>query len=268
MLDGFSKHKHDTLLHYMKNQSFHEYFMEDLISKNETWCPFQHEDEIDSVCYQTNPMIEVLIKLLEKYQLCNRFLGSNWYYLDEYSNNINILKFQQNVFTYEDFKKCLSEISYAIESLDDDVQNKIRNLSCEECIRLDESLIDYSNNCKYSSVIMAVSAVELRLHKMIKNLDNIRYEKQFENATLGQIVSEFTTNGQYKDIQDLLPKKHLPLIQLLNKYRIYAVHPKNVMIPQQVVESILLLSFAFLTDSEISVYTQEELECNTENNKN
>jgi hypothetical protein len=265
MMDGFSKHKHDTLLHYMKSYNFLDYFKEDLTSKYEDWCPFQHGDQIDNVCYQTSPTIEVLVTLLEKYQLCNRFLGSNRYYLDEYSSLLNKIKYQQNIFTIGDFKQRLSELSYSIGSLEENVQNKLQSLSCEECIRLDESLVDYSNNCRYSSVIMAVSAVEYRLHRMIKNLDNDLYNREFENATLGKIADQFSANGKNPVIQDLLPKKHFPLIQLLNKYRIFAVHPKNVMIPQEIVDSILFLSFAFLTDPEIKAYSQEELKCDTKN---
>jgi hypothetical protein len=260
MLDGYTQDTYNKFLHFMKAKSFYSIYK--LITRNNRqWDPFVNGELIDNDCYRVDPNLERLILFLEKYRLCNQFLNSNRHYLDQFTTNIDALKNPETIQTYEHFKEILSEIGEDIKDLDEDIQKKVIGITCEECNRLDESLVDYSNHCLYSSVIMAVSAVEQRLHQMIKKLDNKRYTEEFENKTLGQIIVEFSDKGSYRDIKLLLPEKHLPLIQLLNKYRIFAVHPKNEPITPTIVDSILALSFTFITDPEISVYDNEELSC-------
>lgn len=72
--------------------------------------------------------------------------------------------------TYQRFDELLTEIREYISFLEPDIRKKLTGLTCEECERLDEALVTHSNYCFYSSVIMAVSAVEFRLHYMIKKL--------------------------------------------------------------------------------------------------
>ncbi len=262
MLSGNNQEIHNELLHFMKCQSFLKHY-KFLIRGNKNWCPFTHSEIIDIDCYNANEGIEILFLFLEKYQLCNQFLDSNSFRLKQLSQYIAKLHDPEELQTHKEFRKILDDIKEGIEDLDDEIQVKIHRLSCAECIRLDESLVNYSNHCLYSSVIMAVSAVELRLHRMIENLDNDRYNTKFKNFTLGQIFSLFLKDGEYEDIKKIMPKKHLPLIQLLNQYRIFAVHPKKQQITQSVAYSIISLAFTFLLDPEISAYTPEELACSS-----
>jgi len=264
-MDSFDRHIHDQLLHFMKSEPFLHFFQEDLTKKNEDWCPFSHEFGAPDflVCYRSHSGIETLQNMLEKYRLCNQMLNSNRYYLDSYTNVVTTLQYPETIKSYDDFAQSLKNLAYVIAILDKNVQEKLQNLTCLECIRLDESLVDYQNHCKYSSIIMAVSAVEYRLHKMIKNIDEERYETQFGDATFGQIIKQFTDEGKSKEIKELLDPTHLPLIQLLNKYRILSAHPKSVDIPDVITDSIVSLSFAFLTDPKHSPFTQDELQCDS-----
>jgi hypothetical protein len=114
---------------------------------------------------------------------------------------------------------------------------------------------------------MAVSAVEFRLHYMIKKTDGALYSENFERAMLGQLIQIFDKN-EYKDekygkIKQLMPERHRPLVKLLNEYRIVSAHPKEIKITPQIAESILNLSFAFLTDPETCLYDEDYLKCET-----
>jgi hypothetical protein len=264
-MDSFDRHIHDQLLHFMKSQPFLDFFQNDLTENNEKWCPFSHDFDTPEflVCYKTNSGMETLQKMLEKYRLCNQMLDSNRYYLDSYAKTITSLQYPETIKSYDNFAKSIESLAYVIKILDINVQDKLKNITCLECIRLDESLVDYQNHCKYSSIIMAVSAVEYRLHRMIKKVDEVQYEKQFGNATFGQIIKQFTDEGGSEDIKKLLDPTHLPLIQLLNKYRILSAHPKSVDISDIITDSIVSLSFAFLTDPKHSPYTSEELICDS-----
>lgn len=263
---NYEKHVTDQLLHFMRNFTFLDTFKK-FTEKSEEWCPFNHGDETDYNCYSSFAPINELIIQLERYKLCNKFLNSNRYVLDEYEKHVNLLKVPLGINDYKMFKKILDYLEYDIESLDDHIQKQLEGITCEECIRLDESLVCYSNNCTYSSIIMAISAIEYRLHQMIKNFDNELYIREFEKATLGQIIFQFGENGKYEDIKKLLPKRHCPLIILLNQYRTFAVHPKDEKITPTIVDSVLALSFTFITDTEIEVFNTDQLSCDTSGSK-
>lgn len=267
MIDGRTRHILDTFIHFMKGgMSFDDVF-EDWTKNTEEWCPFNHREFIDNDCYNNNPAVEILLAYLEKYILCNRFLDSNKYYVDEMDEILNELKNPQLVKTYDRFEVLLSYAREFISTLEPGIRKKLSGLTCEECERLDEALVTYSNYCFYSSIIMAVSAVEFRLHYMVKNTDKKLYSEQFEKATLGQLIQVFDKNGytdnKYDKIKQLMPDRHRPLVQLLNQYRILSAHPKEVKVTPQIAESILNLSFAFLIDPETCLYDEDYLKCGT-----
>lgn len=93
------------------------------------------------------------------------------------------------------------------------------------------------------------------------------YSENFEMAILGQLIQIFDKN-EYKDekygkIKKLMPERHRSLVRLLNEYRIVSAHPKEIKITPQIAESILNLSFAFLTDPETCLYDEDYLKCET-----
>lgn len=267
MIDGQTRHILDSFVHFMKGGRSFDNLFEDFTEDTNEWCPFTHGEFIDNDCYNNNPVVEMLIAYLEKYILCNHFLSSNKYYVDEMNKILNELKKPQLVETYDNFERLLSDIRELISALEPGIRKKLSGLTCEECERLDEALVTYSNYCFYSSIVMAVSAVEFRLHYMIKNTDGELYSEQFEKATLGQLIQVFDKNGytdnQYNKIKQLMPDRHRPLVQLLNQYRILSAHPKEVKVTPQIAESILNLSFAFLIDPETCLYDEDYLKCET-----
>jgi hypothetical protein len=262
MIDGQSRVLINQMIHFMKAESFKKFYSNNLIKNIQKRPFFTSGTNINIEYYNSDKEVETLIAFLEKYQLCNRFLNSSKSQKETFSKLINYFKSPETIGTCGNFKGLLRSTNEIIGLLDKHVQEAINGLTCEECVRLDEALVCYSNDCMYATVIMAISAIELRLHRLIKNLDNQRYEKHFEIATLGQIVSQLSENDDFADIKVLIPKKHIPLIQLLNQYRIFAVHPKNEKISPIIVDSMISLSFAFICDPDVSVYDDDELKCN------
>lgn len=132
------------------------------------------------------------------------------------------------------------------------IYEKIAFLTCEESERLDEAIDCFENYCFYSTVVMAVSAVEARLHYLIKQKNKSLYKgENFEKATLGMIIKIFdksNNNPKFDSIRNLIAEEHKPLIDLLNIYRVYSAHPKAKDITQNIARSILTLSFVFLLD--------------------
>jgi len=58
-----------------------------------------------------------------------------------------------------------------------------------------------------------------------------------------------------------MPRKHRPLVTLLNEYRVFSAHPKEEKVTAQIAESVLHLCFAFLTDPDTCPYNKKELKC-------
>lgn len=117
----------------------------------------------------------------------------------------------------------------------------------EEKERMNEAIHDYLQGCNYSCVAMSVSAVESRLLKLMC-LASPDSKRELEQKTLGQLIFEYDTNkGKY---QNVVPKKHEPLLDLCNTYRTFSVHPKKQKIKPTLAGSILNLTIEFLTDQD------------------
>ncbi|MFA5780123.1 MAG: hypothetical protein WC947_08290 [Elusimicrobiota bacterium] len=256
----------DELLHYHKlgqDQIIKD--LERITKGSDKWCPFSHGRKTDNQCYRLTPAIQFMISYLEKYLIVCEYLDVDHYFVDDLQDKIEKLKEPEHNFNYIAFKDNVLKILEIINMYSNKVFTKINRLSCEECGRLDESLNCFRKFFLYSSVIMAVSAVESRLHYLIKKRNNTLYRKYFEKATLGQLILLFDKN-QYKDkkfekIKKILPLKYKSLIEIFNEYRVYSVHPKNKEIKYKVAQSILNLAFAFLLDDETSIQEKNILKC-------
>jgi hypothetical protein len=100
--------------------------------------------------------------------------------------------------------------------------------------------------CNYSTVAMAVSAIEFRLLNLMQSA---KPNPQLENYTLGQLIDEYLQNeAEYNNV---IPKRHEHLLNLCNTYRIFSVHPKKEKITRAIATSIVNLTFAFLLDKEL-----------------
>ena len=122
-----------------------------------------------------------------------------------------------------------------------------------EMNRINEAIHDFLESCYYSSVAMSVYAIESRLLKLMLSVRPEK-EKRLESMTLGQLLREYTDNKeQYNNV---IPKKHEPLLDLCNVYRVFSVHPKGEEINKNKATAVLTLSIEFLTDEETQVAEQ------------
>lgn len=192
------------------------------------------------------------------------FYSDLYEYLDISNDDLQSLK--QNFWsiinpelnrTKINFEKNLNHLLKILATTDEKIYSRLILLSKVECIRLEEAISCLDNNCNLSSVVMSVSAVENRLHKLIAKKNNKIYKERFEKNTLGGIISLFRkdcyTDKKYLKLKEILPEEHKPLIEMLNIYRIFSAHPKDIVISNQTAKLILSLSFLFVIDKQLQV---------------
>jgi hypothetical protein len=157
----------------------------------------------------------------------------------------------------ESFQKNYAMLKHASEEADEFTKKRLKKMSRLECLRLNEAMncLDSSN---LATVVMAVSAVEARLHALIKLKSPRIYKAEFEKATLGGLIALFRGHHQYRNkkynkLKLILPDRHKPLMEMLNVYRIFSAHPKDEDVSDQAARAILMLSCMLLTDTELTV---------------
>ena len=150
----------------------------------------------------------------------------------------------------EDFDLYVDGIKLGFFKLHDQIENFYNSFDEEERKRINESIHCIFECCFFSSVSMSVSAVESRLLKLMCNVSP-EFKNKLEKMALGQLVFEYSRNKEkYKNI---VPEKHTPLLDLLNTYRIFSVHPKQQEITSLIAKSILNLSIEFLVDENTEI---------------
>ena len=140
---------------------------------------------------------------------------------------------------------------------DDQLTKRLKRLGNLEAFRLYEAMKCLRANCALGAIVMAVSAVEHRLHMLLQRLDSRTYRRSFAKATLGGIIALFRTDSPYKGrafdrLRKFLPEKHRPLMEVLNIYRIFSAHPKDEIITYQTARAILAFSFLLLMDETLT----------------
>ena len=128
-----------------------------------------------------------------------------------------------------------------------EIREAISNLNPEEIDRLNEAIHCFLEGCFYSSVAMSVSAIEFRLFSLMVSMCP---DSKLEELTLGQLIREYLDNKQ--KYGSVIPKKHEPLLEHCNTYRIFSVHPKKEEINKPIASSILNMTFLFLLDKKLA----------------
>jgi len=151
------------------------------------------------------------------------------------------------------FKMLVGDIKSAFSIARDEIEHLCSILDETETSRINEAIHDFFEGCYYSSVAMSVCAIESHLLKLMLCV-RPEEEEKLENMTLGQLIREYIDNKeQYNNI---IPKKHEPLLDLCNVYRIFSVHPKKEEIKKEQASAILKLSILFLKDEEMQIARQ------------
>ncbi len=145
-------------------------------------------------------------------------------------------KFEENI-------TCVKNIFQVAES---EIRERLFILNPTETKRLDESIHCYLEGCNNSTVAMAVCAIEYRLLALMKSTQP--KEMQLDEMTLGQLMSEYLNNKE--KYRNIIPKRHEPLLELCNTYKIFSVHPEKETIPRPITITVLSSTLGFLLDPE------------------
>ena len=145
-----------------------------------------------------------------------------------------------------DFEWYLDFVESAFQQAEKKIKEKLQLLEEEEMHRLNEAVNCYIQGCNYAAVAMSVSAIEFRLLSLMQS---VKSNPDLEKYTLGQLIDEYLQNK--KEYKNIIPKKHEPLLNLCNTYRIFSVHPKKEKITRPIATSIINMTFTFLLDKKL-----------------
>jgi hypothetical protein len=73
-------------------------------------------------------------------------------------------------------------------------------------------------------------------------------EAELEKLTLGQLIREYS--GNKEQYGSVVLKKHLPLLDYCNVYRVFSAHPKREKVTRANATAIMSMTFSFLFDKE------------------
>ena len=161
-----------------------------------------------------------------------------------------------------EFKNNVSRVRSFISIYQKDFFNTAKKFTCIEARRIGEALSCFNRECYLAASILTVSALEARLHTLIRGRTKKEYDSFIKEAPLGRIIwlrdapnSEVPKKFEEikRVIYKVIPDKHLPLMKLLNQYRIFSAHPKDESIDYNLAHSIISLSFAFLLDKKLGI---------------
>jgi len=166
-----------------------------------------------------------------------------------------ILEHPKLIQNFSEFKASLDEIKAAFALVGKQLEEKLSLLNDIEGRRLDEAFICYVNNCYYSTIVMAVSTIEFRLLSLMMLVSP---SKNLERLTFGDLIKEHLNNkDKYGNI---IPKRHLPLLEYCNTYRILSAHPKSEVVTKANATSVLYMICSFLFDSKLKMEIKEKKE--------
>jgi len=228
------------ILILLKLKKFGKIF-DDLINEEIGSCP--------TFCLKHCPPNAGLITVIKRFNKFLEFLDCETSKIPE---DLTLELYNKN--TRNDVLKILPQLLNDIKKR---IESKLNKLEFEECFRLSEAVHVFDSECFHSSIVMAVSAVEGRLHLLLKKENKRLYEQYFKDKPLGYLISLFDPN-QFKDkkfnkVKKILKDKHKPLINLLNQYRVLSAHPKGELLNRNLSLAILSLSFIFLMDEEMRI---------------
>jgi hypothetical protein len=233
------------------------------LTKNpEKLCPFTHKKGEEILfCYSTHPSIKTITEFLEKYLELFSYLEIDSDVIEDLKEMIAEIKNPFSNQTVSMFKSNVLRMGKFMECYEKSFFRESKKFTCLESRRIGEALECFNNNCYQASSILMVSAIEGRLHTLIKSKNKKEYDSHIRDSPLGKILSLRDPN-RYKSqkfdrikkiIKSLIPSNHIPLIRLVNQYRVVSAHPKEEIITRNIAHSIITLSFAFLLDESLQI---------------
>lgn len=157
--------------------------------------------------------------------------------------------------TRKDFEENVDLIANIFQTEGFPIGGMISQLHATESERLLEAIHCLFEGCRYSAIAMAASAIEFRLLEFMKQV-NPDIGENLREKTLGSLINECLNDPTY---YKKLPKRHHPLLELCNEFRIFSVHPKTESITQNEAISIINLAFSFILDERLRYIPTEEV---------
>lgn len=145
------------------------------------------------------------------------------------------------------FEGALGNVERAFGGVKNKIEAEILLLDSEEADRLNEAIHCFLEGCYYSTIAMSVSAIESRLFSLMTSANP---KSKLKELTLGQLIREYLENKE--KYGNVIPKKHEPLLEHCNIYRVFSVHPKKEEINKPIASSILNMTFLFLLDKKLA----------------
>lgn len=254
------------LLHFLKGsrESFSKTFLLEIKKEYKNWCPFSnHGLKVDLNCYALYQYQTGWIEYLEHFILIIKYLTGDSRDAKQLLDLVSNLADPNQNSTKEKFENNLDQLVRAVQNTEQEIRPNLEQLTCLECKRLGESISCLESNCFIASTVMAASAVESRLHNLIKKKNNKIYKQFFQRSALGGLITLFDKN-EYKDkkfssLKKIVPDKHMSLLDLVNTYRIFSAHPLGHDMDYRIAETIINLSFLFLLDPELKIIDKKLL---------
>ncbi|MFC1786918.1 hypothetical protein ACFLY8_02665 [Halobacteriota archaeon] len=147
----------------------------------------------------------------------------------------------------KEFEDNITRVKNIFQDSENEIRERLSVLSPIEIKRLGEAIHCYFEGCNNSTVAMAFSAIESRLLYLMKSAQP--KETQLDEMTLGNSIGEYLDHKE--KYNNIIPKRHEPLLELSNTYRIFSVHPKKETIARTTTITALSSTLEFLLDPEL-----------------
>jgi|GEM_PF-3908643 len=249
----------DNLFWQIKNKSF--------ISELKNYLVFLKEgmyDEHGQLLHPNilnSPIFDQFVEEIVSIKIKLDFIGVEQGFID-WIDRIFLpsIKNIDGIQTVERLNHSMDLFYQAIEPIIMKTENTFANFNKKELHRIEEGITCFENGCYTAAVVMAVSSVEARLHRMLKEADEKIYmDNRFEDKTLGELIKLFEkkeyTGEKYAKMKqkiETLPQIYTTFNPLINQTRIMSAHPKGMM-DKTLARSVISLCCNFLINQKTQV---------------
>ncbi len=227
----------------LKEDTVKNYYLDQDSTSNPDFCYYPHYRQRFDLIKRLSEMCDMFgVKHLEENK--NKLLGC-----------IRRLNDTRYLAERKEFEENITQVKDIFQVSEREIQERLSVLSPIEIKRMDEAIHCYFEGCNHSTVVMAFSAVDSRLLYLMKSAQP--KERHLDEMTLGNSISEYLNNKE--KYGDIIPKRHEPLLELCNTYRIFSVHSKKETIARSVTITALSSTLEFLLDPELIETPQESI---------
>ena len=146
------------------------------------------------------------------------------------------------------FQEVIRDLTKAYRDFKSDLIAKLSTLHDDEKERLNEAYHTLKEECFWSCIANCAVLLESRLLKILKqsNTEFLKTKNKQFRFGFGELVDIYLNNKH--EFNNCIPQKHDHVLKLLNKYRIFSVHAKQVTIDQNEADALFNLTLIFIFD--------------------